>query len=194
MTDMTSADGPARTAAQARPSGGRASAGLRILVGALTVVAGGAVMAWPGRSLAVLSMIIGVVLLGTAVMELWTAITTRGGKAGPRVLGVLVGLLLLVAGVLCLRQSVLTITLLTLVLGLAWLVAGVVEIYRAFTGENDRIVSAFSGIVGVLAGIVVLVYPLVSALAAVWVIGGGLVVVGVVAIVRGFRARRRGAA
>ena len=148
-------------------------------------------MAWPGRSLVVLSAIVGVVLLVTAVVELWTAITTRGGKAGSRVLGVIVGLLLLVAGVVCLRQSVLTITVLALVLGMAWLVSGVVEIYRAFTGDDDRLIGAVAGIVSVLAGIVVLAYPVVSAVAAVWVIGGGLVVLGLVAIVRGIRARRR---
>jgi uncharacterized membrane protein HdeD (DUF308 family) len=167
----------------------RVTAVLHIVVGVLTVIAGGALIAWPTRSIAVLSVIIGIVLVVVAVVELWTAITARNGNGGSREVRLLVGLLLLVAGVVCLRQPELTIALLMLVLGLAWLTGGVGEIYHATTGVDDRLAGVTAGVVNVIAGIVVLVFPAKSAVGVVWVIGGGLVAVGVVAIVRGIRAR-----
>jgi uncharacterized membrane protein HdeD (DUF308 family) len=121
---------------------------------------------------------VGAALLGTAVLALWLSLTTRDGVASARVLGVIVGLSLLVTGVLCLRESVLTITVLTLALGLSWLVGGVVEIHRAVRGKDDRLVTGVGGVVILLAGIVVLAFPLESAVAVVWLLGAGLVTVG----------------
>ena len=187
--DMTSAGGRAPSAVARHGLTDRVPPVLRIAAGLVTVVAGWVVMVLPGRSLVVLSMVVGVVLLVMAVVELWTAITARAGEASSRVLGVIVGLLLLIGGVVCLRHPVLTMELLTLVLGLAWLVGGVVEIYRAVTGSDDRFVSGAAGVVNVLIGIVVLVAPRASAVGIVWLVGAALVVVGVVAVVRGFRAR-----
>jgi hypothetical protein len=161
----------------------------RILLGVLTVAAGCAVMVWPGRSLVAVGVIVGCVLLATALVEIWTAVAARDGDAGPRMLAVVVGLLFLVAGILCLRLPGATAVTLTLVLGIAWIVGGIGDIVRAVSVADSRLVTGIGGAVAVLAGIVVLLYPLASAAGLVWVIGAGLVVLGVVAVVRGVRAR-----
>jgi uncharacterized membrane protein HdeD (DUF308 family) len=146
-------------------------------------------MVWPGRSLAVLAVIVGVVLLLTGLFELWTAIRMADADTGQRMLALVNGLLLLIAGIFCVRQPGLTALTLTLFVGLACVVGGIADIYRAVTGEDDRLVTGVGGGVTVLIGVVVLVYPMVSAAAAVWLIGAGLVVLGAVAIVRGIRGR-----
>lgn len=161
----------------------------QVALGVVTVVAGWAAMLWPGRTVFVLAVIVGIQLVLAGLVGLIVAIGARGPDTEARVLAVIVGLSLLVVGVLCLRHRVVTIESLTLLLGLAWLVAGVVELYRAATGKDDRLVTGISGVLSIALGIVILAWPVASIVAAAWVIGGGLVVLGVMAIVRGFRAR-----
>jgi uncharacterized membrane protein HdeD (DUF308 family) len=71
-------------------------------------------MVWPGRSLVMLAVIVGAVLLGTGLFELWTVVRTRDADAGQRAVAVVNGLLLLVVGIFCVRQPGLSAVTLTL--------------------------------------------------------------------------------
>jgi uncharacterized membrane protein HdeD (DUF308 family) len=162
---------------------------LRILLGVVTFVAGWAVMVWPGRSLAVVAVLAGGVLLLAGVIEIVLAFTLPGASGASRVMAVVLGMLYLIAGIVCVRHVALTIAALSLLLGFVWIASGTVAIYRAAAGADDRLVTGVAGAVGVLVGIVVLVYPLASAAGAIWVVGGALAALGVVTIVQGMRAR-----
>ena len=94
--------------------------------GVLTVIAGLAVLFWPGATLLVLAVIFAVQLLILGVIRIVTAFATPDTAAGSRALAMLLGIVAIVVGVLCLRQPMQTIVALTLVLGVFWLVAGIV--------------------------------------------------------------------
>lgn len=157
---------------------GRAKA-LRITFGVLTVAIGVAVLVWPGITLLAAAVLFGVQLLVTGVFWLVSSFTahTRGG--GYRVLMGVAGLLALLGGILALRAPFQTVAVLALILGATWVVGGVAEVFHGFGASGWAV---FSGVVTLVAGIVVLVAPLSSAVALAWLLGIALVVLGVVSI------------
>ena len=76
------------------------------------------------------------------------------------------------------------ITLLALLLGIFWVVSGAVELFAALSHRQmaHRGWNALTGIVSVLAGIVVLVYPGISLLVLAVVLGIWLILFGAMQI------------
>ncbi|MBW4719370.1 HdeD family acid-resistance protein [Saccharothrix obliqua] len=173
-TDAGGATGPAQPLALL----GRSKA-LRITFGVITVLIGLLVLLWPGITILTAAVLFGVQLLVTGVFWLVSSFTRTGADTGQRVLFAVTGVLALIAGILCLRSPFQTIAVLALLLGAIWVVGGVAEVLHGF-GESGWAV--FSGIVTVIAGIVVLVAPLSSMVALAWLFGITLLVLGVVAI------------
>ncbi|GAA0264807.1 HdeD family acid-resistance protein [Saccharothrix mutabilis subsp. mutabilis] len=157
---------------------GRAKA-LRITFGVVTVAIGVAVLVWPGITLLAAAVLFGVQLLVTGVFWLVSSFTahTRGG--GYRVLMGVAGLLALLGGILALRAPFQTVAVLALILGATWVIGGVAEVFHGFGASGWAV---FSGVVTLVAGIVVLVAPLSSAVALAWLLGIALVVLGVVSV------------
>ena len=85
----------------------------------------------------------------------------------------------------------LTIAALALVLGIFWIVNGAVEVFAALShrGTQGRGWTMFMGLLSVLAGVVVLVYPGISLATLAVVLRFWLVVFGIMEIVLAFRLR-----
>ena len=157
--------------------------------GVLTVIAGLAVLFWPGATLLVLAVIFAVQLLILGVIRIVTAFATPDTAAGSRALAMLLGIVAIVVGVLCLRQPMQTIVALTLVLGVFWLVAGIVGVISGIVGRGEygRGWQIASGAVGAIGGVLVLSLPVASAVGLTWVLGFLLVVHGAM-VLAGARA------
>lgn len=101
------------------------------------------------------------------------------------------GVALLVLGLLMLTNTEKTTVLLVQLLGVYWLVAGLIRIIQIFVDSTDWIWKLVGGLVGIVAGILVLQHPLWSPL----FVARGLVIVialmgvvfGVIEIVGAFR-------
>jgi uncharacterized membrane protein HdeD (DUF308 family) len=106
-----------------------------------------------------------------------------------RVLHALIGVLSIIVGFALLRTPFQSVEVFIFVLGIFWLVQGVMTFIAAFSVKQGRNWRIFAGILGVLAGIVILVYPITSALTLAFIGGFWLVILGVVQIVAGFRLR-----
>ncbi|CCH28307.1 putative membrane protein [Saccharothrix espanaensis DSM 44229] len=155
------------------------SKGLRVTFGVITVLIGLLVLIWPGLTILTAAVLFGVQLLITGVFWLVSTFTTDGAGTGQRVLFAVAGLLSLLAGILCLRAPFQTIAVLALLLGAIWVVGGVAEIFHGFGTSGWAV---FSGVVTVIAGIVVLVAPLSSMVALAWLFGITLLVLGILSI------------
>lgn len=112
-------------------------------------------------------------------------------EATPWWLVLLGGIVALVFGVVLVLWPEATVMLLVTLLGIYWLVAGVLAIVGAFSAQEGRGWTIFSGLLGILAGVVVLAYPFYSAillptLLALFV-GVWGVVVGFVTLYQAFR-------
>jgi uncharacterized membrane protein HdeD (DUF308 family) len=98
------------------------------------------------------------------------------------------GLLSIALGVVILVWPGISLFALTIVFGAYALASGVVGLFYAFTAEADgeRGWLILSGLLGIAVGIVVLVWPNISALALLYVIGAYAVALGIIAVVGAF--------
>jgi uncharacterized membrane protein HdeD (DUF308 family) len=94
------------------------------------------------------------------------------------------GLLSIALGVVILVWPGISLNALTILFGAYALATGVVAFFYSFTGEasGERGWLVFSGLLGIAVGIIVLVWPSISALALLYVIGAYAFGLGIVAI------------
>jgi uncharacterized membrane protein HdeD (DUF308 family) len=92
------------------------------------------------------------------------------------------GLVALIIGIYLITSPVATTIFLVWVLGIYWLIAGILTLVHLFTDRTDMIWKVISGIIGILAGLAVIEYPLLS---AVFVPATFIILIGVLGIVYG---------
>ncbi|MFF9060935.1 HdeD family acid-resistance protein [Streptomyces sp. NPDC101213] len=145
-----------------------------------TLVPGVLALVWPDATLHVLAVIIGLYLLVTGVFRFVSVFARR--EPGERLSGLLIAVLYVLAGVLCLRNPLQTITALSLIVGISWLVTGMLTVYTALAagGLPHRAFLLGAGGLGVVAGIVVLALPTESVVALTRLLGLWLLLLGLV--------------
>ncbi|HEY6424089.1 MAG TPA: HdeD family acid-resistance protein [Pseudonocardiaceae bacterium] len=177
-----------QTAAMLGQVGG--SPGWAIGLGVVSILAGILIVVWPGLTVLAFAVIFGVWLLVAGIFRLVAAFAFSEVPGFQVLLGVL-GVLSILVGILCLRHPLQTLAVLALVLGVFWVVSGIIEIVHGISGDvPSRGWAITSGVIGVLAGIAVLVYPALSLVTLAWVLGIMLIIHGAIAIWRGIAAQR----
>lgn len=157
--------------------------------GLVTLVAGIGTIVWPGRTILVIAVLVGIQFFVSGVVRLIGAFALEG--EGHRAWDVIVGLGSVVVGILCLKDVFQTIAALTLIIGIMWVVQGVAEFFVGVAGlTRHRGLTILMGILGFVAGVVVLTYPITSVLALAWVLGLWLTAYGIMQIAAAFAVRR----
>jgi len=129
---------------------------LFVVLGVICVATGIAAMVWPHITLLTLGILAGIYLLIAEVMEIIDAIS---GDAGGRAMSAILGVLALIAGLLCIRRPGESLLAVVIVVGVYLVAAGVLRIVRAFGSEGNRWWGFAAGAVDAIAGIVVLSWP-----------------------------------
>jgi uncharacterized membrane protein HdeD (DUF308 family) len=164
-----------------------------LAAGLLTIVLGAIVLVWPGPTILVTSTLFGVYLLSTGFIGLFMSFTVSV-SAGMRVLLFISGALSVVLPILSFHHfgDGYAILLLSLWIGIAFIFQGVAASAAAMSESNlpGRGWYIVLGLVSVIAGLVVLVWPIDSIVVLVLVAGVWLVVLGGVQIVQSFRIRK----
>ncbi|SEC14685.1 HdeD family acid-resistance protein [Streptomyces sp. TLI_105] len=142
-----------------------------------SLVPGVLALVWPDVTLHVLGVLIGVYLLAIGVFRF---VAVFGRDSGERVPDLIVAVLCVLGGVLCLRNPLQTIAVLSLIVGAVWLVSGIVTLYTAIATKNmaHRGVVMAVAALGIVAGIVVLALPAESARTLTRLLGLWLVLLG----------------
>ncbi|HXM54860.1 MAG TPA: DUF308 domain-containing protein [Candidatus Dormibacteraeota bacterium] len=111
-------------------------------------------------------------------------------SATPWWLVLLEGIAALLIGLLLLTNTGATLFTLVVFLGVYWLVTGVLDLVMLFIDRSQWGWKLFSGIIGIVAGLVIVRDPLWASLllpaTLVWLLGGIGIVIGAIAIVRAF--------
>ncbi|MGW4564420.1 HdeD family acid-resistance protein [Streptomyces sp. NPDC004561] len=144
----------------------------------VSLVPGVLILVWPDETLHVLAVILGLYLLLTGAFRFVESFGREA--AGERVTRLLVAALYVLAGVLCLRHPLQTVTALSLIVGIVWLVSGILVLHAAL-GARDLPHRGFvigAAVIGMLAGVVVLALPAQSAVALTRLLGLWLVLLG----------------
>src|SRR5450755_350404 len=153
--------------------------------GVVSIAAGVLSLAWPGPTLIVLAVLFGIELIVWGVFRLVGALTFGDAGGGARTLWAILGILSLLIGFYALRHIVITLLSLGLLLGIFWLVDGIGLVVSAIEhrGMPGRGLSVLSGVFGIIAGLILLVWPAISVLtlavlAGIWLIVFGFVQLG----------------
>ena len=161
-----------------------------LLIGVSAVLLGAVALAWPGKTLVVLGVLFGIFLLISGVLQIAAAFGTHA-EAATRVLAFISGALSIVLGVFCFRSAFESILLLAVWIGVAWLFRGIAQTAAA---ASDALMPArgwqlFAGLLGTLAGLVVIASPFSSIAVLTIFAGVWLIVTGAAEIVSALRIR-----
>ncbi|GAA2094306.1 HdeD family acid-resistance protein [Microlunatus panaciterrae] len=185
---MTHTATPTATTAFLAPAG---SAGIGM--GIISILLGIAVLAWPGMTLLIVAILFGLELLFLGGLRVAAAATMSLGPGWVRVAGVILGLLTVVAGVICFFRPSASLILIAIFLAAGWIAEGIAYFVHAF-GQGRRaggvIWLIVQGIISVIAGIVVAIFPGASLVLLTQVAGILLIVVGVVGLTSAIMQRR----
>ncbi len=157
-------------------------------LGVVTLILGLIVSFHPTASVNVIAVLLGILMLLSGIFHV---VRVFGRHEQHRVWLGVSGLVLIVIGVVLLRDLNLTLALIGLFVGISWIFQGVSALVVGFSGGADegRGWWIFFGILSVIGGVVVTAVPVSSVTALAVLIGIWFVVVGLLEILAGFMLR-----
>lgn len=166
------------------------------LGGLLALVVGILILVNPVKSGAIMMQIVAVIvsiyMIGSGAVYLGTAVFSKSLGGWARTGNILLGLLYIVAGVILLANITATAVVLALFLsifvGVMWIFEGVIS-FTTVSASGHRTWAIIYGIISVIAGLVLIFSPLLSAVTLWLLIGISMIVLGAVQIVRAFSVK-----
>lgn len=165
-----------------------------LIIGAiLSAIVGTILLAWTGAALFIVAMVLGIYFLVRGIVRLVSGIFAPGLTAGGRTLSIILGILLVIAGIFVLKNPGDSLALLGILIGLSWIIDGIATLVESSQAVS-RGFAIVAGILGIIAGIVVLFVPLESVAVLTMIAGLFLVVIAIAqiigAIVLGSKAKK----
>ena len=162
-----------------------------MLVAVVTFAVGVILLVWPKATVIVVAALLGASLLVSGIFRLVHGLAARGLSGGTRAAYVLIGLLAALAGFYCLRHIDVTVVLLAFIVGVFWTLHGIVDLSVAATSGpgTGRGLRAFTGVLSLGAGLIVMFWPTISLHILLWVMGIWLLAYGVMLAVMAFQVR-----
>lgn len=162
---------------------------LLAVLGVVSIVCGVLAIVYPDVTLLAVGIIFGFYLMLAGVFELVEAIV---GDAASRALSALIGIVALIAGLICLRRPGESLLALVVVLGIYLVVTGVVALVRAFASVEHRGWFVLSAVVDLVLGILILSWPDLGLVTLAVFFGISLIFRGAVALVAAWQLRKGG--
>ena len=157
------------------------------IAGAVALVLGVLLLVWPQHTIPVLAFFFGIYLVIMGVARLGLGLFGRSLGVGHRVLNVLLGTLLLVGGIVSLRDiaiaSATLLVVVAIVVGIGFIVEGIMAVSESGASRSQGWTITY-GIIGILAGVIVLAVPAWSGFWLLMVAAAILVILGVLGIMR----------
>jgi uncharacterized membrane protein HdeD (DUF308 family) len=158
--------------------------------GILCLALGIVVLAWPKETVLVVAWLVGIYLVVAGIVQIVQCFAPdRSG--GMRALFAISGVISVLLGLFAFRSVAHSVVLLAVIIGVGWLLNGTMELVVAFgdKGFPGRGWAIFSGILGIIGGIVILVWPAISLFVLFTFFGIWLIVIGCWQIFSAFRMR-----
>lgn len=154
---------------------------LYLIAGVLSLIVGIAgPLFFPKATLLTISILFGIWILVFSALAIYRGfqlgLTTAGGIAN-----LFLGLLGLGAGAITIARPVSGVFAVALVLGYWWLITGVFELVHAIANKGG-FGSALLGMVGIVAGLILIFDPTIAVVTLLWVFGITLIVRGVLEV------------
>ncbi|MBD0860460.1 DUF308 domain-containing protein [Gordonia sp. zg691] len=148
-----------------------------IITSIVGIVIGVIAILWPGPTIVVVAMLFAISLIIAGIFRIYQAFAASFLGTGMRILLGVIGAIVLLAGVIALFSPGDAVWLLAVFIGVGWIFQGVADLYAAITksGHVPTWFLILSGIVAVIAGIVMMILPAFSLEVLAWV--GGIMLV-----------------
>ena len=139
----------------------QAMKGTLITTSIIGIILGIVALVWPGATMLTVAILFGSYLVVAGIFRISAAITADFLGTGVRWLLGILGALVVVAGILCLSNPFQSLVVLAFVIGFGWIFDGIVDITAGATGatRGPRWLAIVSGVISIVAGIVVFVLP-----------------------------------
>ncbi len=162
-----------------------------LVLGIISIVAGGIFLVWPGKTIVVVAVFFGVWLIVTGIIQLVQGFNNEL-DTGSRVLAVIVGIISILLGILCFRGGIANgVYILSLFIGFSFLFRGIWQLITGIQakGMSGRGLLIFAGILGIIAGIIVLTVPLGSLVTLALIAGIWLIILGFIEVFWSFKIK-----
>jgi uncharacterized membrane protein HdeD (DUF308 family) len=163
-----------------------------VLGGGLAMVALGImVLVWPGATLTLLAILVGAALVVSGLVRLFQGFAGPAISGGARAGHIVIGVLGVLAGLYCLRHHALSLFVVAFIVGAYFVVHGVADLSQsASRGTHARALRAVLGVFSIIAGILMIVWPAITLVLLVALIGAWLCFYGVVLCAMAFSLLR----
>ena len=145
--------------------------------GFVALVIGIILLIWPKETLAVLAVLLGIWLIISAILQFVAAVSRRRDDADgapiSRTAGIISALIYLITGIFCLFHPFTTVSVLAAIVGVTLLLVGAAAIFSSRQRKAGwrRGPQLIFGIVSMIGGLIVLIWPSVTLLAIVKIAG-----------------------
>jgi uncharacterized membrane protein HdeD (DUF308 family) len=162
--------------------------GVLLFLGIVSVVVGLIALIWPGATIVVIAVLLAIWLIITGIFQIIRGFS-RGLSGGMRALLFIGGALSLILGLIAIGGMFRAVEILAIFIGIAFLFRGFGSLFLAGEQKEGRGWNIFGGIIMLIGGLVILVYPGISLVTLAWVTGIWLIVSGIFEIIASFRLR-----
>jgi uncharacterized membrane protein HdeD (DUF308 family) len=162
------------------------------IAAAVTFVIGLIALIWPGATVVVLAVLFGCYMVVTGILGLVEGLSDHHADGFTRASYIVLGVLGVVLGLFCLRRIDVTVLVLAFLLSVFWIMRGILDLSIAMSRRdgNSNGWRAFTGVVSLIAGILVLFWPGITLYTLLVFAGAWLMVYGVTLGYLGFRLHR----
>lgn len=167
---------------------------LLIVFGVISALLGLVILIWPDKSAVwAVAILVTIYAIGTGIAQVIAALFARDMGPWERIGWLVLGVLFIIGGIVALSNlgtatQVLAV-LLGILVGVLWLIEGIFML-ATVSYSPAKGWSVFSGILSIVAGVLLLLSPIWGAV-VLWIfLGASLLVIGIVQIVQGIALRR----
>jgi uncharacterized membrane protein HdeD (DUF308 family) len=157
------------------------------ILGVVSIIAGVLAIVFPDITLLAVGLIFGIYLLMAGVFEL---VNTFVGEPESRALSAIVGIVGLIAGLVCLRRPGESLVALVIVLSIYLIVVGVAGLVRAIGSAEHRGWAIVGALADLVLGILIMALPKVSLVTLAVLFGISLIFRGAVALIGAWQLRK----
>lgn len=165
--------------------------GLLLLLGIVTLGVGVIMLFWPGKTVIVVAWLVAIWLVVSGVFQIVRGFR-RGLSGGMRAMLFISGGLSLILGLIAMLGDYQAVDILAILIGISFLFAGFEQLFSLGESSEGRGWRIVGGILMLIGGFVVLLWPGISLATLAWVLGIWLIIGGIFWVVAAFTLRSAG--
>ena len=164
------------------------------IAGLVAIAMGIVVLVWPNEIVKIAALLVGIYAVLSGLIYIFTAIRAKELKSLARITRVVAGIAFITAGIVMLSflsaSAVVLANVLGVILGILWMVEGVSALMLLRGRVEQNALATGYAIVALVIGVLLLLTPVWGTAFLRWMIGFGLVLLGIAQVYRAAMASR----